>query len=598
MTIGVNYVQNSAQEYVIQEVKDDEIKVFPTSEAQDDTSDIGTDATVKTLDPLTVLSNKFGRIFTENNCKFDIKFICIIANCSRQELLNADEDTIKNIQEALKAAFAKIKYDPTTNNIKDIIDLAKNYNVALMTGWTIKEFDKKILNGESLSKKMVRFFDLPKDFDFKTASPETVKEYLSGYFITYFKELENEGYDKDTIVKLQLQDFGKMLINTPPEEKKLFKEAIKLLLAENKHQGIQAVFSSFANEKESCDFADSWGCSDIEALYNKDNCGTDAIDPMNSASLIMSEKSQEGMKELHNEMMEREKIYQEIKKKYEDGEELTKFEQYILDNHEVNTSMKSAELLALYLNENLEEDFRKTFAELVNKDYSQWEDYRDVLEGINDYITSHPNNAILNSEELKNFLDEITNGNYTIVMDDIKNGTNTTLNTPSETTGAVDRSYKPTLELTENNINSSNPGCPYGDYNNARNAILEHVDEVETMPNYMGHSPKYEEERVKNSIPQVLSSTSTTIQVAKEYFNSQVSFIRTILSEKYQTATKFVDYAYENLKDMSENGQSLIINLGIKDKYVKGLALDGALKSDDLGSYCYTTRKFVEDAQG
>ena len=37
MTIGVNYVQNSAQEYVIQEVKDDEIKVFPTSEAQDDT---------------------------------------------------------------------------------------------------------------------------------------------------------------------------------------------------------------------------------------------------------------------------------------------------------------------------------------------------------------------------------------------------------------------------------------------------------------------------------------------------------------------------------------------------------------------------------
>ena len=123
---------------------------------------------------------------------------------------------------------------------------------------------------------------------------------------TYFEELEKKGYDRDTIVKLQLQDFGKMLINTPPEEKKLFKEAIKLLLAENKHQGIQAVFSSFANEKESCDFADSWGCSDIEALYNKDTSGTDAIDPMNSASLIMSEKSQEGMKELHNEMMERE----------------------------------------------------------------------------------------------------------------------------------------------------------------------------------------------------------------------------------------------------------------------------------------------------
>ena len=402
--------------------------------------------TKRTIDELynsiSALCNQYGISLTEAK---QAGLMGRIAGVSEKELLNFSNSEINKHVDCLKAALEKLSTSGKKIDIEEVIKLANNYNIAIHTGWSIKGFESHNQNPDTISERFSKYFG--KKIDFSKMSEEEQYNLCREFFDKYFTELsQTEGPEK--AAKLQLQTFGKLLINTPDEQKDIFRKAFASLLSENRFPALDATLKSFLTEEGRVDFADSITTQDLENAYSVDVQGNRPTnDQMNLMSdTVVRNQSEAGRKNFHENfegefkkfLTENKDILEIIESKIKNGEELTEEEQAIKDKLDnFFTPVSAGEFTGTMANQNISDEFRTEMMQTLNTDAYDKPNYRDVMAQVSEFIENHPETLTMSKEEFTNAMDKVTGGNYSTVVSDIKNGTTSELTPPSQASGYV-----------------------------------------------------------------------------------------------------------------------------------------------------------------
>ena len=387
-------------------------------------------------------------------CKAKDEVLAKIAD-SRKQL------SVERYVEALDAAIQESVKDGKVN-IDKVSKLSRDYFTALSTGWTIKGF-KEAQNKpgakHSLMQRLVASGCLPKGATIKNTSPEQLKKAISKFYKTVlakdikklrYKEGDKAGQllSKEDQIKSQLQTFGRLLINSTPEEKEYFVDAIKHLYAENKLDGLKATFNSCENETQRQAVAKKVLKPDTlkEITAGKDVDGNvmSQDDSTELVSCAVSKQPEEDREASHTELKEAFKQWfvqngdaykiaqAKVDKAKAEGVEpdLTEEEKQVLVEYEnYVTAGQSGEFIGTQLNDKLSKMFKEAHMAELNRDAYEMPSYRDVLNNVNTYVENHPETFTPEAKEQFNTaMDKATNGNYTTV----KTGSDAELKAPAK----------------------------------------------------------------------------------------------------------------------------------------------------------------------
>ncbi len=367
-----------------------------------------------------------------------------ITGMNQQQLENATEEELKQIIDCLKTALKDSEVDGKVD-LEKVSKLGKDYYVAIKTGWTIEGFKKvNKTGGESLTDRMERFFGLEKG-SFTKLPQAKIEEYLDRYFNQFFVEklkAAKTPEEKQKIYKQQLQDFGKLLINTPDSEKAVFKQAITSLIASNRVKGLKAVLTSFETQKARTEWSDNWTVEDSKRLATKadvEGNTPDSAEVTESIAAVTAQKSEQGIKEHHEDFQTEAKAFfeenkdalEKIAQKEASGEALTDEEKNIkLLRDSFFTAVSAGEISGTALNDIIKEEVKLEILGTMNKDAYELPNYKEVIKQVTEYVENNPEALTMPKEELVKILDEATNGNYSTVA----SGSNTDLKAPAQGT--------------------------------------------------------------------------------------------------------------------------------------------------------------------
>lgn len=368
-----------------------------------------------------------------------------IAGVQQQELLNLPNSEIQKQVKCLEAALQKLSKNGEKIDLEEVIKLANDYNTALKTGWTIEGFEKaNSKNHEGINERISRYYGK----DFSKMTKEERVYYLNEYFGKHFDGLVNKGMDPEKAAKLQIQDFGKLLINTPDDQKWMFKEAFASLMSENRYPALKAAFESFETQEARTEFADNLYNETLEAMSEPDANGNRMSSEDMTASFALRAKNQseeglakttEDVKNDSKEFFEKNKeVLERIADKIKNGEELTNEEKEIKAKAEgFYTSMVAGHMAGTANNQIVSDEVKEQVLNDTNKAAYDLPNYRKVMEQVSDYIKKHPEACSLSPKEFVKLMDKVTNGNYSTVVNDAQNGTTTELKAPAGPTQSV-----------------------------------------------------------------------------------------------------------------------------------------------------------------
>lgn len=366
-----------------------------------------------------------------------------IAGVQQQELLNYPNSEIQKQVECLKAALEKLSKKCDKIDLEEVVKLANNYSIAIKTGWTIKGFEKaNASNSENINQRLIRFLGLPKDFDFSKLTKEEQVEITDRYFNRYFNMMVAKGMSPEKAAKLQLQDFGKLLINTPDDQKELFKVAFASVVSKNRNSALHALLESFKTQEARTGCANGITVDDLERASRPDINGEvpSADDMTDMAASTAKEQSEEGSTESTEKLMNRVREFFEqnkealerIAEKIRNNEKLTDEEQAIKDKLDsfINPIL-AGHIAGSANNQIISDNFKENILGQINRETFELPNYRDVMSKVSEYVEKHPEACSLPSKDFNKLMDKVTNGNYSTVVNDAKNGTTTTLNAPA-----------------------------------------------------------------------------------------------------------------------------------------------------------------------
>lgn len=366
-----------------------------------------------------------------------------ISGMNQKQIESATDAQLKQVVDCLKAAIKDSVVDGKID-LEKAGKLGNTYFIAVNTGWTIEGF-KKHNNGVKKSSLLERLKEtgcLKNDATLENIKPEELEKALYDFFNkTLLTPLKNakSAKEKASIYKGQLQTFGRLLINTPDEEKAIFKQAIATLAADNRLKGLNAVLASFETPQAKEAWADSWSVEELsQAMGTKDvegNVPTDK-DQTAMAAGIFAEKSEESIKETYSQMSEPAKqFFQEnadklkaIKEKEAKGIELTEEEKELVAQRDLYKNLYSGAMSGTAINTKVAQENKKEILGTMNKDAYNLPIYREVLKQVNEFVEEHPEALTMPKEELVKLLDEVTNGNYSTVA----TNSNAELKAPAE----------------------------------------------------------------------------------------------------------------------------------------------------------------------
>ena len=350
-----------------------------------------------------------------------------ITGLNEQQIGQVSEQELKQIIECLKAA---IKDTPLNSDGK--IDLeqvgktANNYYIAIKTEWDSVEKFKRNQSGENLSQRMERFFGL-KEGSFAKLPQDKIEEYLDRYFNQFFMEKIKKAKNPEKVYKLQLQDFGKLLINTADEDKAIFKQAISSLVSKNRLKGFNAVLMSFDTQEARTKWADSWTVEEKKdfALKADVEGNLPAVKDVTEFNAgLAKNQSEEGRLKSHEEFQKDAKAFFEqnkeilarIAEKEAKDEELTDEEKAVIHQIEQYYTPSSAgEFAGTAMNEIISKAFKHEMLENINKDAYELPNYKEVIQQVTAYVKENSKALTMPKEEIEKLLDEATNGNYSTV---------------------------------------------------------------------------------------------------------------------------------------------------------------------------------------
>ena len=356
-----------------------------------------------------------------------------ISGMNQKQIESATDAQLKQIIDCLKAAIKDSVVDGKID-LEKAGKLGNAYFIAVNTGWTIEGFKKHndSVKKSSLLQRLKETGCLKNDATLENIKPEELQKALFDFFNkTLLTPLKNakSAKEKESIYKGQLQTFGRLLINTPDEEKAIFKQAIATLASDNRLKGLNAVLASFETPQAKEAWADSWSVEELsQAMGTKDvegNVPTDK-DQTAMAAGIFAEKSEESIKETYSQMSEPAKqFFQEnadklkaIKEKEAKGIELTEEEKELVAQRDLYKNLYSGAMSGTAVNQKVAEESKKEILGTMNKDAYNLPIYKEVLKQVNEFVEEHPEALTMPKEELVKLLDEVTNGNYSTVATD------------------------------------------------------------------------------------------------------------------------------------------------------------------------------------
>lgn len=356
-----------------------------------------------------------------------------ISGMNEAQLNNASEQSLNRIYECIKIAIK----DSIVNgnvNIDKAIKLGNNYNTALTGEWasieTFKAANKN--NNDDISARMERFFGLKKG-SFATLPQEKIEEYLERYFKQYFLDEVKKSKNPEKTYKKQLQDFTKLLVNTPDEQKAVFRQAIVSLQASNRLKGLDSVLKSFDTQEARTEWAD--GCDTKFTKAFATNADAEGNVPKQSevtaaVSKVTEQKSEEGIR-THQEALQKEAVeffeknkdaLARIAEKIEKREPLTEEEkQLVLLRDNYFTAAKAGEITGTALNQIIAAEVRDNLLDKMNRDAYELPIYKEVMTQVTEFVENNPDTLALPKDQLVKLLDKVTNGNYSEVVNNREN---------------------------------------------------------------------------------------------------------------------------------------------------------------------------------
>ena len=353
-----------------------------------------------------------------------------VSGMNQKQIEAATDAQLKQVIDCLKAAIKDSVVDGKID-LEKAGKLGNTYFIAVNTGWTIEGFKKHndSVKKSSLLQRLKETGCLKNDATLENTKTEELQKALFDFFNkTLLTPLKNakSAKEKASIYKGQLQTFGRLLINTPDEEKAIFKQAIATLATDNRLKGLNAVLASFETPQAKEAWADSWSVEELsQAMGTKDVEGNVPTDRDQTAMVagIFAEKSEESIKETYSQMSEPAKQFfqenadklKEIKEKEAKGIELTEEEKELVAQRDLYKNLYSGAMSGTAVNTKVAQENKKEILGTMNKDAYNLPIYREVLKQVNEFVEEHPEALTMPKEELVKLLDEVTNGNYSTV---------------------------------------------------------------------------------------------------------------------------------------------------------------------------------------
>ena len=419
-----------------------------------------TEAIDKLLSKICEKYSKYGLTVEQLKNNPFIQDICHIKEESLKEISESDrQKALKAYEEALETAINESIKDGKID-IENVSKLTNDYFTALSTGWSIKGFKEAQLNKKtkhSLMQRLVASGCLPKGSNINNTSPEKLKAAIEKFYTrvlvndlknTRYKRKEN-GHEAGQLLSQedraaeQLRTFGRLLINSSPEEKEYFVDAIKHLYNENKLKGIKAVFLNSPSEKQRQNIAAKIADpSNIKDIVSTADPNGETLKEEESAKLYSTavsylskkdvELNEEKLNEAHKDWFKQNgealKVAQnKVNKAIADGVEpnLTDEEKQLLV--EYNNFVKGTQVgqfFGINDNENLTSMEKEALMSKANRDNYELPSYKDVLKGVDNYIKKYSEELSPEyKEQFTRAMDKATNNNFTAVKnggDDVK----------------------------------------------------------------------------------------------------------------------------------------------------------------------------------
>ena len=483
-----------------------------------------------------------------------------ISGMNQKQIESATDAQLKQVVDCLKAAIKDSVVDGKID-LEKAGKLGNTYFIAVNTGWTIEGF-KKHNNGVKKSSLLERLKEtgcLKNDATLENIKSDELEKALYDFFNkTLLTPLKNakSAKEKASIYKGQLQTFGRLLINTPDEEKAIFKQAIATLAADNRLKGLNAVLASFETPQAKEAWADSWTKDElVKVMTTKDVEGNVPTDKDQTAMTagVFAEKSEESIKETYSQMSEPAKqFFQEnadklkaIKEKEAKGIELTEEEKELVAQRDLYKNLYSGAMSGTAINTKVAQENKKEILGTMNKDAYNLPIYREVLKQVNEFVEEHPEALTMPKEELVKLLDEVTNGNYSTVA----TNSNAKLKPPyEEKQGTVGHENNQTLE--EHNQDVAQQQATF-------NRIIANSNDNQENNKFVVDKNEKVEETTK-SAPKS-ASDFFALKLKKKAFRSAEN-ITEYLKETGESKFGFATEVFKKFSDMGSTTQDWAMN--------------------------------------
>ena len=518
-----------------------------------------------------------------------------ISGMNQKQIESANDAKLKQVIDCLKAAIKDSVVDGKID-LEKAGKLGNTYFIAVNTGWTIEGF-KKHNNGVKKSSLLERLKEtgcLKNDATLENIKPDELEKALYDFFNkTLLTPLKNakSAKEKASIYKGQLQTFGRLLINTPDEEKAIFKQAIATLASDNRLKGLNAVLASFETPQAKEAWADSWTKDDfVKVMTTKDIEGNLPTDKDQTAIVagVFAEKSEESIKETYSQMSEPAKLFfqenaeklKAIKEKEAKGVELTQEEKELVAQRDLYKNLYSGTMSGTAVNTKVPEDAKKEILCTMNKDAYKLPIYREVIKQINEYFEEHPEALTMSKEELTKLLDEVTNGNYSIVA---SNSDAETKPPYEEKQGTVGHENKQTVE--EHNQNVAQQKITFdriiansNDNQENNKFVVDKNEKVEETTTEFSKAKQISIQRNK-----AFQSVGKISEYLKTSGETTFDFVTDIYKNYGMASQSIRQWASNKLEEASGTMQKLFLNNeGVKNSYYGMMAI---ASSFDLSKY-------------
>jgi hypothetical protein len=440
------------------------------------------------------------------------------------------EMTFENLQAETKEQWKKDIWVQSGNSLENF-DKLKEYNIRNILG---------LDENQELTKVSLKAWQDQKKDEFieKLNSLPTEKEreaYINEVKINEAKELKlitAASSAKDNIV--------------------LF-EILGDIFAENRTEIHQAIFKSMDQETRT-EFADSITNEQLkQTILNTDACGKkmDTLDSAKFVNITVECKSRNGMVHSQSElsaeidnMLEREDVQTALEKR-KTGAELTDGEKKLLDEYDTLTKpIQGGFISGTATSYVLDEDAKLSLLKTMDADISKLPNYREIYSLVNQYECKN-----MSKEDFDALIDKATNGNYSIVINDEKNGTTTQLNEPIGLTSA---------ELAEKESKTANADYGYVLSEKPNNTRTIQMLQEQIVSQQEDDNTKAEVSSTEDSKESDKTNTSDkqTIENIKEklHTNSNIKIMEYIFSLKdknlFQKGIKIFEGLNEQIKEL------------------------------------------------